>query len=831
MTTTRLISYLAGLFHGIGEFMLLAENPASRSGYQNIAAASARFLDSQQALLERLFQDKEGIAALRQQVLAFAEEGGDASLRQAIGLARGKELAGSSAPEALAEKEVLGSIFETLVKEVKDEHLKHSFAMPGKALTIGDDFFPQQDIRVDWSQNWQAFLKEFAQLSLSAKHVDASLDSLLYLLERHLHTVPCVLSGQADVSLYDHLKTTAAFSLALCDAKLAGTPPQFLMVGGDISGIQDYIYDIISKYAAKNLKGRSFYLQLLVDTVIKQLLRALELPRAQVIYASGGGFFLLVARTEANENKLKIIAEELNDTFFEHHQANLYLALSWQAFTAEQIYDHQLGEIWKDLNTTAGQAKRQRYARLMEKRFGDMFEPLGQGGTALRDEITGEEIAKGEKNKENTEFAVLNQTQDQINIGKKLWQTTLLVSSWDSIPELDDARVHKYTLPIGKRNYYFLNERNSKLAAKLPLSSQVQSFNYGMEDKRLADLHVNWGHAFYGGNQYPHDPETELPLTFNDLAGRPDGDKKEKQTEQIAFARLGVLRMDVDSLGKIFIQGMHPNRKTMARYSCLSRNLDWFFKGYLNFIWQNATHLKNNTQILYAGGDDLFLVGRWDYLIEFAEEIQLKFKAWTCGNSEISISGGMAIVTPKYPISKGAEEAREAEEEAKDHEYVFGDVQTTFKKNAFCLLGAGLNWDYEYPQVKELKHLLKSLINDHHVSRSLLGRIRSHYFDYRETQKAQQAAKADPESVSSFQLMESWRWKLAYDFARFAKTQDDAFVRESLDRLKIGAFTGKFGAYHAAEPNHAFIVLLNLASRWAELELRTEQTIQTNNNG
>ena len=51
------------------------------------------------------------------------------------------------------------------------------------------------------------------------------------------------------------------FTRAVTDVKV---PPQdMLLVGGDFSGIQKYIYKIASKHAGRSLKGRSFYLHLL----------------------------------------------------------------------------------------------------------------------------------------------------------------------------------------------------------------------------------------------------------------------------------------------------------------------------------------------------------------------------------------------------------------------------------------------------------------------------------------------------------------------------------------------------------------------------------------
>ena len=67
-----------------------------------------------------------------------------------------------------------------------------------------------------------------------------------------------------------------------------------LLVGGDFSGIQKYIYKIVSKQAGRSLKGRSFYLHLLSDSIVRFLLKQLNSQKDAVVYNSGGSFYLVV---------------------------------------------------------------------------------------------------------------------------------------------------------------------------------------------------------------------------------------------------------------------------------------------------------------------------------------------------------------------------------------------------------------------------------------------------------------------------------------------------------------------------------------------------------
>src|SRR5690606_20709170 len=119
--------------------------------------------------------------------------------------------------------------------------------------------------------------------------------------------------------------------------------------------------------------------------------------------------------------------------------------------------------------------------------------------------------------------------------------------------------------------------------------------------------------------------------------------------------------------------------------------------------------IRHYTQIIYSGGDDLFIVGRWDACIYFAKKIKDRFLEFTGQNlpdvhPKLSISGGLSIVTHKFPIIKGAEFAGEAEKAAKN--YKAGDTE----KNAFTLWRP-LHWDWEMEKVNDLKNKVLSFMS------------------------------------------------------------------------------------------------------------------------
>ena len=79
----------------------------------------------------------------------------------------------------------------------------------------------------------------------------------------------------AHISLYDHLKTTAAIascSYLFDNESDSKDKNKFIIINGDISGIQKFIYRVSSPQEAqsgmsKRLRGRSIYISLLNEDI------------------------------------------------------------------------------------------------------------------------------------------------------------------------------------------------------------------------------------------------------------------------------------------------------------------------------------------------------------------------------------------------------------------------------------------------------------------------------------------------------------------------------------------------------------------------------------
>lgn len=93
-----------------------------------------------------------------------------------------------------------------------------------------------------------------------------------------------------------------------------------------------------------------------------------------------------------------------------------------------------------------------------------------------------------------------------------------------------------------------------------------------------------------------------------------------------------------------------------------------------------------NIYTLFAGGDDLCLIGPWNVMVVFAEKIQKEFSTYTGDSPIITISAGVELFKPSSPVVHAVEKAESALERAKNNE----------GKNSVVLFGYAMKWKNEF---------------------------------------------------------------------------------------------------------------------------------------
>lgn len=675
----------------------------------------------------------------------------------------------------------------------------------------------------DYTSLWNKFVNEFKFIQSNTYH--AFSETLLNLMYKYTTCIPASTVNFPDVSLYDHAKTTAAIAVCLYDYTKQNTDDSLhplLLIGADISGIQKYIYQIINKGASKNLKGRSFYIKLLSDAIVRTLLKELDLYQANIIYNSGGGFFILSSNTEHVNRSLNSVLQKIESQIFKTHQTSLYVAIDSVPVSEDALMhrnNKNLGQVWSDLFEKRDLKKQMRYATLLKARYEDFFEPQNKGGNSRIDSITGEELAEGEclydfeqdklhklsdKLLNNSDIiAVKEITHRQKQLGRMLRESPFMIVSenklsyWENLFHIEPAELGIY--------YYFptekdIIEKENQLKGSADKVSVItlngKDNNYDFLWKTFKGVNNIYGFDFYGGNDFPRDKRGDV-LTFEDLLCTDESSNSD-------IKRLGILRMDVDNLGKIFQSGISSERATLSRYAALSRSFDWFFSGYLNTIWKQTA--PSTSMIIYSGGDDLFIVGKWTHSLMLAKQIQKDFKEYTCGNPAFSLSGGVALVTSKFPIMKAAELSAQSELAAKSYRH------QNNHKNAITFLSIPLSWNSEFAVVENIKNEILSLVTSSKLPKSFLSKITTH------------ALNAD---IKDHQIKNlKTYWMATYDLSRMANDiknkEADILIRMCQKEICAIRYDEKvfFGNKELATPYHP-LELWNLACRWAELESRT----------
>ncbi len=740
------------------------------------------------------------------------------------------------------------SVFES-VSLSENTMVTYNHKLPVAELSLNPDtFFPKSsgELTPDYKKLWNGFAGEIE--NIQGGQIGSYSETLLYLLEKYTSRVPSSTVHLPDVSLFDHSKTTAAFAVCLYDYVRSSTyiaeekvPDEnetpFLLVGGDLSGIQRFIYDIAARGAAKNLKGRSFYLQLLVDNIVRLILDRLDLFDANIVYSSGGGFYLLAPNTEDVKSALSKLEAEIGEKLLQSHGTSLAISIDFVAFGEKELFYQKgrpsVNDVWRELSEKLGRKKGRKYQHFIINNYEKFFEPLKVNPGKGKDYITGEELEDNHTyldKSEGQQQAVNQSTYAQIQLGERLKKTEYWILSKEKLTYFND----KFCIEpagLGYFNYFLKKQDIDSAAEELRKSADNVRVIFFNKDNFLNDIQkgVNniYGFTWYGGNDFPVN-KFEEPKTFSELSGIEFNQPNYKPTEQERVAgpnlvRLGILRMDVDNLGTIFRFGIPEAKRTFSRYSTLSRSLDYFFKGYLNTIWSSDAEYKEYTQIIYSGGDDLFIVGKWDVLERMGGDIYKSFRRWTCYNPDLTLSGGMALVTPKFPILKGAQFSEVYEKSAKNHQWdsipkdafsIFGYNAVDTKNKSDEILFA-FNWNHEYPFVQQLKEDIRKMLE----RKIIPSRFPSEVYDLMQQARFKEDTATNVFMPQNYSVI----WLIAYQFKRAMKENKNTEAQSFLESWVKNIMTGKMEVQggKTLKTKYHSLQILALAARWASLENRS----------
>ena len=545
---------------------------------------------------------------------------------------------------------------------------------PAQCLTDASGMlFPQPLADVQGAeQGLRALYDTFADHFARKSPVHMPLGELLRALEETMSYVSS--PAGADIALYDYARMTAAYAAALHryaaaqDIHSAHTYeerggealPAFLLVSADISGIQPFIYAIPSKGALKSLRGRSFYLEILLENVVDEILDACGISRSALLYTGGGHFYLLLPNTDTVTETLYRARMEINAWLLRHFGTALYLALSWtpcaaDEFRAQEDGIHGTQAVFRRVSELLAEEKLCRYSMEQLEALFTPTSALNRLHDAAREcaicrtsttELTpyrepdGVEAcpmcnalyAFGQRILEQDVFCIGVQGGTDMlplpGIGRELYLAAESIERVERLPQPPERLYIKNKVYTGER-----------LATHLWLGDYT-----AREDGRVIEL--------------AH------------LAARSGGAE-----DAAGIRRLGVLRADVDNLGAAFLAGFPAAYATLTRTAALSRQLSLFFKCYINAICAGQHGMEpfslfgrekkaaRDVHIVYSGGDDLFLLGAWDDIVEMAVDLRRAFLRFTSG--KLHFSAGIGFFKEKCPVAEMARQTGALESLAK----------------------------------------------------------------------------------------------------------------------------------------------------------------------
>lgn len=875
--------YIASLFHDIGKFWQRAASLKTQHQYLSMLFVSERMQNNSISIYTRYHHQKDLDAAILNKTIS----GKDALFAQIVCLADSIASMERSWYESIKDEsgqkrmpleqktawslKAQESIFNKIHLHFNTDRVKTNY-QPICHLTPDKYEYVHEDIKYQtrplFTEGYEVFWDQFnEEISQELKKESGgNLTAIYYLLKKYLWCIPSsYFLHHPDISLFEHSRLTAAIAVCMYDFweqktknVWEGIKPtdikqnkeeQFLLVTADLSGIQDFLYNIAHMGALKALKGRSYFLQHLMDAIARKILERLDLFEANMIYSSGGKFYLLLPNLPQTRKILSEVKEEINQFLLRKYHGEIAVIFAEKSLAIIDFRPGEISERWDELSQELERNKLRRFSSQMTTNY---FKPdeIPYGRVKLCWATSTELAANSFFEKQDRHKKPLREKGlffNQIKHDDKYFyefteeidEEIIDTGNWIQEEQYESQIIGQKLKGLkGERSIVSIiyNEIEDAIQKDKPINFlDWESFDvdyrirfpkapklaYLLNDDDFSELPADArGWKFYAGNWHPM--QGDEAADFSDLAKGSTGIK-----------RLAVLRMDVDNLGLVFKEGINdgkPDEKgrtrsiaPFSRIVQLSNMLDFFFSGYLNKLYclywspDEGVHsscelkgelIRNGIQIIYAGGDDLNIVGKWNMIPDIALWIQEQFQKFTGFNPDMGISAGIALFSEKYPLFKVAEIAGDAEARAKRNP----------GKNAITFLDHTCNWE-NYREISDLAKKLYLWLEEGIESpdggkkvklpSSFLHMIQELYGLF---SKGMPLHRLDGDAIE-MNRYGRWRWLGAYRLHRFG--QHHKAYSAVMQDFSIRLFTNV-----SISSETDFLLILYTATQWADFLTR-----------
>ena len=563
----------------------------------------------------------------------------------------------------------------------KDKRFAIDTLNPNSIYPVGKN----EDNTNEYKKLWDSFIEDLEKIK---KKATSSIDAFTidYLLKKYTSFIPSSTTFKlkdyapvkANIPLYDHLRATAIFSSVIYKLYENGNKniinyykgessnieqKDMILINGDFFGIQNFIFDgVPASKASKILRAKSAYIQILTKIIAFYIVDELELSYNSIISTNAGKFEILGVNDKNSIDKLHNIQDELNDFFIKEYFGETGIGIS---FVEASLADFIEKDRYKN-------KLRKRLADEVEKTKFKKFDLISKKPVLEYDEgITNQNLCEycNKRKKEEDEDSCPSCTLF-IKIGEKLAKSNFLSISKRSGKD----RV------FGE---YFIN-----------FSNEVKRVDNTIALYDITNDEEFRGYAKWELSSYVAKNEKNEVKTFEELAKESVKESKEDESREHGVEALMAMKGDVDSMGKFIKNSDITN--SFARYNFFARMIDYFFSVKASVMMKDRA-----LYTVFAGGDDIFILGAWDEVIDFTKELREEFVKFV-GDSGLTFSVGMIMTKPNKPVNFIADIAEGALEKSKGYkpEQKEGDQE----KNAITLFRQTVGFDeYLYDMNDDFK--------------------------------------------------------------------------------------------------------------------------------
>ena len=395
-----------------------------------------------------------------------------------------------------------------------------------------------------------------------------------------------------------------------------------MLILATLSGIQDFLFDVQETGGgqARSLRARSLWIQLLADAVALRLLRAAGLGQERIVYSAAAKVAIDAhGLDEAAVRQLATEAARLERELLHETHGRLRLAVA-----IEPAADDDQAALLDRAHARLACAKLQTYKSLASGgAWGDdtliVPDVWNQAREAERDKTLGRKLA-------SARWLSIHQPNGTGGLRLLGWE----LRTSDKPPDRTDG---------------LISVSNLTDPDQPPPGPAASCFR-----ARRLMRHI------------PRERDGE-PVEFRDLAERARGAKY-----------LAVMKADADALGRVVRQIAERDRKgALEALRSFSGRLEQFFGQRLEQEQRRHDGPWRWIYTVFSGGDDMLVVGPWNIVLDFAGHVRALFDR-TFGQtapqrpapSPLTLSAGIAVIKPMYPIHLASQQVEALLEAAKN---------------------------------------------------------------------------------------------------------------------------------------------------------------------